>query len=123
MTTIKNRPNCGGNLPKALKRIAIVAGIGIDTGHWITILAKREEGNVSIRVTDSLCQIGSWLFNDHIFSHVLPFYLALTTPEQRWKDFFDDSLNREIFAEYQEENNKDAKRKANIFLCNFGSVY
>ncbi len=99
------------------KELAIVAGIGVDAGHWITIHAKRDQANIFLQVTDSLCKVESWRHNDHICSYVAPFYFALTTQEDQWPEFFDESLNKKIFAEYQEQDLPSTELKNANLLC------
>ncbi len=95
-------------------KLAIIAEIGINAGHWITIFVKREKDAISLQVTDSLCEIQSWLYNGQFFSLVLPFYLALTIPEQEWQAFFDDSFKNRLFAEYRQQTDQNETHNANI---------
>jgi len=102
------------------KSLALVAGIDKQAGHWITMYLTRENDYVRIDIADSLHTIDQWMYkNCRMCSQVLPFYLALIIPEDRWADEFTDKLNSELFHEYIFSNEEikgfvTHKNKANV---------
>ena len=79
-----------GRLPE----LSIIAGLGAGFGHWIAIHATRtSEGDVSIRVADSLHQINFYNDQAMVDERILPFYAALATPIQHWSHVLGDLLH------------------------------
>lgn len=80
--------------------LAIVAGLGNDYGHWITIVLGRDEHNdIFVTVTDSLHQPVD-LPENILQLNVLPFYLAFKTPFDDWSTVLNPAMQQEIFPEY-----------------------
>jgi ankyrin repeat protein/AAA+ superfamily predicted ATPase len=102
------------------KTLTLIAGIDKQAGHWITMYLTRENDSVRVDIADSLHTIDQWIFkNSRMCSQILPFYLALIIPEDRWAGEFTDKLNSELFPEYIFSNEDiqgfvTDKNKANV---------
>lgn len=88
-----------------LDHIVIIAGIGTNVGHWITIHAHRsQEGKVLIKVADSLRLVEDWNHDQSlIVNNILPFYLALTSGIDQCRLTLNTLMQGELFEEYQPE--------------------
>ncbi|HML19624.1 MAG TPA: ankyrin repeat domain-containing protein [Candidatus Dependentiae bacterium] len=88
-----------------IDHIILIAGVGANHGHWITIDAQRNErGNIAITVADSLHLVADWVLDRSlIVNNVLPFYLILQNGIDSCKGLFTKDMQWELFEEYEPE--------------------
>ena len=95
--------------PNKIDQLAVVAGIGNASGHWIAMLFSRKPGGaVSVFVADSLRQPECW---PAVIAQtvVLPFYLALTTAFDEWPTVLSAAMIHEIMPELSAPDLKTTK--------------
>jgi ankyrin repeat protein/DNA replication protein DnaC len=85
-----------------INKLAIIAGLGDDNGHWFTIFAERINEQVVLKIADSAHKVFEWT-HDMLESNVLPFYLALMNPLANWSQVFNKTMLEELFHEFQED--------------------
>jgi DNA polymerase III delta prime subunit len=88
-----------------IDHIILIAGVGANHRHWITINAQRnEKGLIAITVADSLHPVADWVRDRSlIVNNILPFYLILQNGINSCKVLFTKDMQCELFEEYEPE--------------------